>query len=207
MFKSIFVAALLSLAVTFNLAAQTAQGVITGSVTDGTGAGVPNAEVLLLNQGTQVQQKTNAESNGTYRFSLVPPGVYTVTIRAAGFTDREVKDVTVDASTTVPVNATLSIKTATTSVEVTEAVTLVQTASSDLSTTVDQKFITSMPLLTRNVFDLAFAAPSVTQGMNLQAASGGSRESGTTYLLNGADNNNNFSEGGVNIQPPLESVS
>jgi hypothetical protein len=64
-----------------------------------------------------------------------------------------------------------------------------------------------MPLLTRNVFDLAFAAPSVSQGMNFNAASGGSRESGTTYMLNGADNNDNFSEGGVNIQPPLESVA
>ena len=63
-----------------------------------------------------------------------------------------------------------------------------------------------MPLLTRNVFDLAFAAPAVTQGMNFGAASGGSRESGTTYMLNGADNNDNFGEGSVNVTPPLESV-
>jgi hypothetical protein len=52
-----------------------------------------------------------------------------------------------------------------------------------------------MPLLTRNVFDLAFMAPAVTQGMNFNAASGGARESGTTNMLNGADNNDNFSEG------------
>src|SRR5205807_2238578 len=45
-----------------------------------------------------------------------------------------------------------------------------------------------------------------TQGMNLNPASGGARESGTAYLLNGADNNDNFSEGGVNVNPPLESV-
>ena len=71
---------------------------------------------------------------------------------------------------------------------------LVQTASADLATTVGQTAITSMPLLTRNVFDLSFAAPAVTQGMNFNAASGGARESGTTYMLNGADNNDNFAK-------------
>ena len=198
---------MLFMAATFCLTAQTVQGVVTGNVTDASGAGVPNAEVVLLNQGTTVQQKTTSESNGSYRFPLVPPGVYTVTIKSAGFTEREVKDIKVDASTTVPVNVTLSIKTATTNVEVTEAVALVQTANSDLSTTVDTKTIEGIPLLTRNVFDLAFAAPGVTQGMNLQAASGGARESGTTYMLNGADNNDNFAEGSHNITPPLESVA
>ena len=198
---------MLLLAATFCLTAQTVQGVVTGTVTDATGAGVPNAEVVLLNQGTTVQQKTTSESNGSYRFPLVPPGMYTVNIKASGFTDREIKDIKVDASTTVPVNATLSIKTSTTNVEVTESVALVQTANSDLSTTVDTKTIEGIPLLTRNVFDLAFAAPGVTQGMNLQAASGGARESGTTYMLNGADNNDNFSEGSHNITPPLESVA
>ncbi len=205
--KNFLVVAMMALATAFCLEAQTAQGVVTGTVTDASGASIPNAEVSLLNQGTGVEQKTASEGNGSYRFPLVPPGIYTITVRASGFTEREIKDIKVDASTTVPVAVTLSVKGATTTVEVTEAVALVQTSSSDLSSTVDQRTIESMPLLTRNVFDLAFAAPAVTQGMNFQAASGGSRESGTTYMLNGTDNNNNFSEGGVNVQPPLESVS
>ncbi len=207
MLKKFFTVALLSLATSLYLHAQTVQGVVTGNVTDVSGAVVPDAEVLLLNQGTKVQQTTRTENNGTYRFPLVPPGVYTVTIKANGFTERQIADIVVDASTTVPVSATLSVKTATATVEVTEATTLVQTASSDLATAIDTRTIDSMPLLTRNVFDLAFAAPGVTQGMNLQAASGGARESGTTYMLNGADNNDNFSEGSHNITPPLESVA
>lgn len=207
MTKNFFAALALLASAAFSLSAQTAQGVVTGTITDPSGAAVPSAQVVLLNQGTQVEQKVATESRGEYRFPLVPPGVYTITIHANGFTDREIKDIKVDASTTVPVSATLSVKNATTSVDVTEAVALVQTASSDLSTNVDQRTIESMPLLTRNVFDLAFAAPAVSQGMNFQAASGGSRESGTTFMLNGTDNNNNFAEGGVNVQPPLESVS
>ena len=100
----------------------------------------------------------------------------------------------------------MSVATASATIEVSAQETMVQTATSDLSTTINQQLISSMPLLTRNVFDLAFAAPGVTQGMNFNAAAGGARESGTTYMLNGADNNDNFSEGSYNITPPLESV-
>jgi len=206
MLRRIFAVAVLSMAAAIGLTAQTAQGVVTGTVTDATGASVPNAEVVLLNQGTQVEQKQTSSNNGDFRFPLVPAGTYKLTVNANGFNERQIKGIVVDASTTVPVNVGLSVKTATTSVDVTEAAVLVQTSSSDLSSTVSGKTIENMPLLTRNVFDLAFAAPSVTQGMNFGAASGGSRESGTTYMLNGADNNNNFAEGGVNVTPPLESV-
>ena len=207
MIKNVVVAGTLLLAATFSLMAQSAQGVVTGTITDSSGASVPSAEVTLRNMGTQVQQKTNSDSHGDYRFPLVPAGTYTVIFKASGFTDREIKDIVVDVSTTVPVSAVMSIKSASQSVDVTEAPVLVQTSSSDLLSTVNTRTIENMPLLTRNVFDLAFTAPAVTQGMNFNATSGGSRESGTTFILNGADNNNNFSEGGTNVTPPLESVS
>jgi hypothetical protein len=197
--------ALLALALAGSAAAQV-QGVVTGSVVDSSGAVIPSVDLTLTNDGTGVSQAEKSGSSGEYRFGLVPPGVYTLTSKAQGFTTKEVKNIVVDASSTVPVNVTLSVATSQTLVEVTSQESIVQTASSDLSTTIDQHFIESMPLLTRNVFDLAFAAPAVSQGMNFNAASGGSRESGTTNMLNGADNNDNFSEGSYNIQPPLESV-
>ncbi|MBV9677736.1 MAG: carboxypeptidase regulatory-like domain-containing protein, partial [Acidobacteriaceae bacterium] len=207
MFKNIIVLLCLLLTAIGFTKAQTVQGVVTGNVTDATGAAVPNAEVTLLNEDTAVTQREMTENNGTYRFSLVPPGVYTVTIKAGGFTTREIKGIKVDASTTVPVNATLSVASSSTTVEVTTATALVQTATSDLTTTVNTRTIENTPLIQRNVFDLAFLAPAVSQGMNFGPASGGARESGTAYLLNGSDNNNNFSGGASNIVPPLETVA
>jgi hypothetical protein len=183
------------------------QGVVEGVVTDVSGAVVPGADLTLTNDGTLVEQHEKSLANGDYRFGLVPPGNYTLTTKAQGFTTKEIKNIIVQASTSIGVNVSLSVATSQTLVEVTAQENIVQTASSDLSTTIDQHFIDSMPLLTRNVFDLTFAAPAVTQGMNFMAASGGSRESGTTNMLNGADNNDNFSEGSYNIQPPLESVA
>lgn len=186
--------------------AQTVQGVVTGSVADSSGAVIPRADLTLTNDGTGVAQHELSRSDGDFRFGLVPPGTYTLTVKAQGFTTKEIKNIVVEASTTVPVAVALSVATATAVVEVSAQEAMVQTASSDLATTINQRMIESMPLLTRNVFDLAFAAPSVTQGMNFNATSGGARESGTTYMLNGADNNDNFSEGSYNITPPLESV-
>ena len=189
------------------LKAQSVQGVVTGNVTDASGASVPGAHVTLTNEGTGVIQQENSGSSGVYRFALVPPGTYTVTVKASGFTERETKGVIVNASQTVPVDEKLDVASASMAVEVSSQSSIVQTASSDLTTTVNTRTIEATPLLTRNVFDLAFLAPQVSQGMNFGPASGGARESGTAYLLNGADNNDNFSEGGFNITPPLESVS
>src|SRR5689334_3403064 len=186
--------------------AQSVQGVVTGTVVDSSGAVVPAADLTLTNDGTGVSQVEKTGTDGNFRFGLVPPGTYTLTIKTQGFTTREIKGIIVEASKTVPVAVTLSVATAQAVVEVSEQEAMVQTATSDVAVTINQRFIESIPLLTRNVFDLAFAAPSVTQGMNFNATSGGARESGTTYMLNGADNNDNFSEGGYNVSPPLESV-
>src|SRR5437016_6339539 len=176
-----------------SLEAQTVQGVVAGIVTDPTGAIVPGASVTLTNEGTNVVQEDKTGRNGEFRFSLVPPGTYSVGVKATGFNERQIKGIIVNPSQTVPVEVTLSVATASTTVDVTTAVPLVQTATSDLATTVNTLTIESTPLIQRNIFDLAFLAPAVSQGMNFGPASGGARESGTGFLLNGADNNNNFS--------------
>jgi hypothetical protein len=186
--------------------AQSVQGVVTGSVSDSSGGVVRGADLTLTNARTSVQQKEKSDADGNYRFSLVPPGDYTLTVKAQGLATKEVRAIVVDASKVTPVNVALSVATEETVIEVSGQDTIVQTATSDVAITIDQRMIESMPLLTRNVFDLAFVAPAVTKGMNLNPAAGGARESGTTYLLNGADNNDNFIEGGYNITPPLESV-
>jgi hypothetical protein len=183
------------------------QGVVTGTIFDSTGAAIPGAAVTLTNVGTDVSQNVKSNPEGGYRFSLVPPGMYKLDVKVSGFTEKQITEIKVDASETVPVNVTLAVATSTTTIDVEASGTLVQTASSDLATTVNLRTIESMPLLTRNVFDLAFAAPAVSQGMNFNAAAGGARESGTTNMLNGADNNDNFSEGSYNVQPAMESVA
>ena len=187
--------------------AQTVQGVITGTVTDPTGAVVPNVPITIMNTGTNTSQSTTTGSDGSYRFSLVPPGNYTVEVKATNFATIRATGVVVEASQTVPFNVKLELAKGSTVIEVSEQTPLVQTATSDLSTLVNRETILNAPLADRDVMaSLPFLAPQVTPGINLNPTSGGARESGTAYLLNGSDDNDNFSEGAINIHPPLESV-
>jgi len=187
--------------------AQTVQGVITGTVTDPSGASVPKAMVIITNVGTNISQTATTGEDGSYRFPLVPPGQYVVDVKATGFSEFRVSGIVVQASQVIPLSVKLELAAGKSIIEVTEQAPLVQTATSDLSIQIDRTTILNTPLADRDVFSsLPFLAPQVTPGLNLNPASGGARESGTAYLLNGADDNDNFSEGAVNIHPPLESV-
>jgi hypothetical protein len=186
---------------------QTVQGVIAGSVSDPSGASVPDATVTLTNLGTNASQTTTTGSDGSYRFSLVPPGTYVVEVKAANFARFRATGIVVQASQTVPLPIKLELAGGKETIEVTEQVPLVQTATSDLATQIDRTTILNAAIADRDVFSsLPYTAPSVSPGMDMTPTSGGAREAGTAYLLNGADDNDNFSAGAINIRPPLESV-
>ena len=205
-FAMVFVA-LLILASGDLVWSQTVQGVITGTIMDPTGAVVPNATVTITNVGTSISHSTTTGADGSYRFPLVPPGTYTVEIKAANFTTVRVTGIVVEASQVIPLNQQLELAKASQVIEVTGQAPLVQTATSDLSTQIDRTTIENAPLADRDVFStLPFLAPQVSPGLDMNPTAGGARESGTAYLLNGADDNDNFSEGAINIHPPLESV-
>jgi len=93
---------LLFAATALGLRAQTVQGVITGTVSDQSGAVVPNAVVMMTNEGTNISETRTTGSNGLYRCPLVPPGTYTVTVTASGFAKNVTKGVVVEASKAVP---------------------------------------------------------------------------------------------------------
>jgi len=203
----VFVAAFLVFAASGVAWSQTVQGVITGTVTDPTGAVVPGATVTITNIGTNASQAITTGSDGSYRFPLVPPGSYTLEIKAANFGGVRVSGVVVEASQIIAINRQLELAKTSQLVEVTAESPLVQTASSDLGFQVDAKTIENAALVDRDVFGaLPFMAPQVSPGLDMAPTSGGARESGTSYMLNGADDNNNFSEGAINTSPPLESV-
>jgi hypothetical protein len=194
------------LVATGTLAAQTVQGVITGVVTDVSGAVIPGSTVTITNQGTGIKQTAKTNGSGVYRFSLVPPGTYTVASTAPNFGTVENKDVVVQANQQISLNYTLRPASEATSVTVTEAAPLVQTATSDESQQITASQIQNQPLVDRNVEQLTFVAPQVEQGMNFGFAASGQREASTAYTLNGSDDNDNFGEGNSNVNPPLASV-
>src|SRR5437868_1876488 len=96
--KSRFILAfLLLLAAT--MSAQTFRGTILGTVTDLSGAVVPNAKVTVLQVATGIERTTLTSPDGSYNVPELPIGTYTVTISAGGFQTAITKDVVVDVAT------------------------------------------------------------------------------------------------------------
>src|ERR1700755_770388 len=66
--------------------AQTAQGRISGQVTDSTGAAVPNATINIENVATHVRRTLQTNATGDYAAPSIDPGVYSITVEASGLT-------------------------------------------------------------------------------------------------------------------------
>jgi len=121
-----------SLSVLFSLAALWAlssnqsraqsltSGDITGTITDQTGAAIPNASVTVTNTGTNTSQKTTAGANGTYRFAFIPSGSYSLSVSAGGFQTQERRGIAVTAGQPTSVNVQLSVAQAAQTVNVVE---------------------------------------------------------------------------------------
>ncbi len=207
--------------------AQTDTGAITGTVTDATGAVVPGAAVSANNIDTGL--RLSAKSNGEGEFSIlaVPRGNYNVEASATGFQGATAR-VTVTVTSTQNVAFQLKPAGASTTVQVTESVPLVNTADATIGATIEGKQVTDLPLNGRNFSSLALLTPGVTRGAYGDVASGGgssnmtetnrNNESGAAaiavnglrpqadnYILDGVDNNDGL-VGTILIYPNIDAT-
>ncbi len=159
----------LLLAVLFALSAiaQTDRGIITGSITDSSGAAVPEAKVTATNAATGIAFATITTGSGDYTIPTLPVGVYQVRIERQGFKSAVRADVTITAGSTATVNAQLEVGAVTESVQVAASLDLVQTSTAKVSTAVSNKMVDELPLVVggamRGVFDLALITPEANQ--------------------------------------------
>src|SRR6202021_1285419 len=115
-----------------------AQGLsgMTGTVTDSSGAVVPEAKVTVTNTGTNVVHTAVTTSQGTYFITDLNPGTYTVKIEKEGFKTEVLQAVNVFVSQTATADAMLSTGTASTTVEVTAPSITLQTDQPNLGTVI-----------------------------------------------------------------------
>ncbi|MGH9629577.1 MAG: carboxypeptidase regulatory-like domain-containing protein, partial [Bryobacteraceae bacterium] len=180
---------------------QDVTGSVQGRVTDPTGAAIPNAQVELINEQTNAASKQTTDSAGAYIFNLVPSGRYTVTASAEGFGTASVNGVLVEVNR--PTRADLGMKVGAVSetVEVSAAVSRIDTVTAQIGTTANRKMITELPSSSRNVLKFAELAPGVSinnpdsQVMNITGSSAnvnGNRSGRNVFYLDGSDNTASF---------------
>ena len=200
----LFVATLLSFQ---SLGAQTAgTGALTGTVKDPSGAVVPNATVTLTSLDTGQARTDMSGADGTYRFSLLPPGNYRVKIEASGFKPLEVPSVTVAVTETAQLDRNLEVGAQSQTVTVESEVVAVQTENSTLGTVANSQTVVGLPLNTRNYTNLLAMSAGVSanvsnattigKGATNMAVNGGSTGQ-NTYQQDGVTVNNYMALGGV----------
>jgi hypothetical protein len=175
------------------LAAQSlTQGDIVGTVTDPSGAVVPNVKVELKNNNTGATQTATTNKTGFYHFALLSPGSYTVTFSAPSYqsVSRSVR-VTIGQSSAA--NVQLALAAVGTTVEVTAEGGVLQTETPNLSTTMSSEQIHLVPNGGGDLSYIAQTAPGAT--MNTQAGYGNFSSFGLSAL------SNNFT---VNSMPEMD---
>ncbi len=173
MMKRALTALLLAAALGSYLLASSDRGSIQGTVTDPQGAVIPGAEVVVVSIDTGVETKLVTNSAGFFLALDLVPGRYTVRIRAAGFSPLEVNGVVVTAGQSSPANAEMRVGATTQNVQVTATPPLVDTAPSNYTTLVGQRYIDNIPLQGRDIQTLVQLIPGVIQSSGPSGATFG----------------------------------
>src|SRR5712691_1864792 len=178
--------------------AQVAGATLSGTVTDPSGAAIADARVVILNKATSVTRDATAGAGGFYSVPNLLPGVYDVTISAAGFSASKQSDVTLTVGAAQVLNVSLKIGEASQTVEVTASAAMVQLGSSVLSGEVEAATLRELPLNGRDWASLAALQPGVasvrthplgtqaSRGLGLHMTISGGRPTQNSYRLDGA---------------------
>lgn len=140
-------AAVLLTVLAHRASAQEVYGSIFGTVTDPSGAVVPNADVTVTDISKDTKFPTTTNATGEYRVDHLIPDNYSVSVTAKGFSTASVASVTLYANTAPEVDVKLQTGAATSTVEVTAAAPLLQTDRADVSDILDSRTVADLPNL------------------------------------------------------------
>lgn len=196
---------------------QAVYGSIIGTVTDPSGAAVPNAKVTVSSQTKGTSVETTSNDSGNYSVTHLIPDVYSVRIEGQGFKTLQLKDIPVSADAAANVNAHFQVGSTSEQVEVTAEAPQLKTDRADVSVEFTGKQLQELPLYNRNFQALELLSPGTQiltgwghaatenpQGSK-QIFVNGQHFSGTGYDLDGTDNQDPIL-GIIIVNPSLDAV-
>jgi hypothetical protein len=190
-------AAFLLVTAALPLAAQTSGvGNINGTVTDSSGAAVPNAAVIVRDTDTGISRALTTNADGSYSATFLQPGHYEIVLGGGGFGKIDRKNLVLTVGQTLTVDVALPAASVTTEVVVTSQSPLIDTDKTEVSQTVDQALISNLPVNGRNWSDFVLSSPNVVQdgGTGLVSFRGISGLYNQNYVDGGNNNQMLFSE-------------
>jgi hypothetical protein len=188
-------------------------GSIQGTVSDSTGAVLPNATVTAVNTATQVTHTATSGSTGLYSFPNLDIGTYTIAVKAQGFEQYSQTNIVLEVGSSIAVNVAMTVGAEDQKIEVQASGLALQTEDASFKQTIDQKTVTEMPLNGRqmtNLITLSGGSTTAPAGdftgskysyaaISVSVAGGGGNT--TMWRLDGGDNNDYMAN--VNLPFPF----
>lgn len=181
--------------------AQITTTTVVGTVTDNTGAAVANAQVTITNAGTGLTRTVATNSDGQYRFDLLPVGNYVLNVTAPGFKKFMQQGIILTLNESATIDARLEVGSVSEEVTVTGEPRTVNTSTSEVGTTVENREIVNLPLVGRDVYDLLELTPGFQHQEMDQTTLGIQQQ--LTFINGGADGGigsaSYYLDGGLNM--------
>ena len=191
---------------------------VTGTVTDSSGAVIPNAKVELTNTATGVKRDVTSNSVGAYRFPNVGIGTYNLVVTASGFSKFTKTGIVVNVASTLDEDAKLNVGSQAQTVTVAAQALQVQTETSEVSTLISGEQVRQLSTNGRNIVQLAALGMGVSSSLPafggvaaLTSASGisfnGTRNTHNVYLLDGGELNDRGCGGCYMVLPSQDAIA
>lgn len=161
---------------------QDSRGTLSGRVTDGSGAVIPDAEVIITNAQTSVAISARTNDSGIFSVPFLLPSTYRVLVRHAGFRPLEKPTVEVQVGAKVQLDLLLTTGEVSQSVEVDASAPVIETGSASLGLVVGKREIQNLPMASGNVAELATLSPGVSKGSGI-AVNKAAFNSGTSSIV------------------------
>jgi hypothetical protein len=166
---------------------QTFRGALSGTVSDSSGAALPESALKLENPSTGFTRGTTSTGNGDFFFADLPLGIYTLTVAHPGFEEKKVGNVEIAVSKTTNINVELGVAKQQAVVEVSATSVHLDTTSSDLAAVVNTREVQDLPINGRDFRQMIKLSPGVTSSASPSV--NGTRTVSNNYQIDGADNN------------------
>ena len=190
--------------------AQVSGAALSGTVTDASGARIPNAEVSIQDVSTGIIRTVTTDSAGFYAMPNLLPNVYKVIVTANGFSTSEHSGITLTVGSEQVLNIRMEVGQISQRVEVKDEPPAVELATSSVGSEVDPISVRELPLNGRDWTQLALLQPGVTSMGSLQLStngfSRGNRGFGTQMAISGSrPQQNNFRLDGISVNDYVNS--
>src|SRR5712692_5825838 len=194
-------------------AQATASASLQGTIVDKSQAVLTGADVTITYKATGATRSTKTSASGEYRFDLLSAGIYNIKANAPGFATAEAKDVEILVGSTATQNLTLTPGAVSETIEVSATAPLVDQQKTDVSVNITPQQIQELPLIGRDIADLAYLSPGVksadsydpTKNRYSILSVNGEGGRNVNVTVNGVDNKDN-TVGGPVMQLPAEAV-